>query len=369
MSEIILPPNIFNTENFGSSYTPIFMGEKPGLFDTINKCHPEVFKLYKLVKLLDWDENLFSYLPCKTEFKTCSSNEYDAMISTLAWQWETDSVAARSLMAVLSPFLTSAEAHCAYTSIQANENVHALTYSEIVRTSFDDPNNIVKDILSRKDAFARLKIVADTFEEALTAAHQYALGVIKDTQETYEKLFRFLVVNYVMERAQFMPSFAVTFSMANSGKFLPIGSALQKICQDEFQVHVKMGMTVLDIEMRTERGLMAFLNNRQWIIDLIEGVRSCEHVWSNKLLPNGKELTGLNSTLLNAYEDHCITDVYKFFRIPEKNPMTRHPIPWIEEWIDISKRQGSPQEIRNGEYFMGGFTDNLGNRVIEIDLG
>jgi ribonucleoside-diphosphate reductase beta chain len=362
--------NILNTENTGDAYTPLFLGQSPGLYDSVNKCHPEITRLYKTMKKLDWDENEFNFGSCLTDFKTCTPSVYNAMISTIAWQWEQDTVAARSVMAILSPFITSSELHAAYSAIQYNEVVHALTYSEIVRNSFDDPALVIEDILSRKQAYARLQIVADVFEETYQLSHRYALGLAPNDQSTYNQVFKFIVALYVMERVQFMPSFAVTFAVANGGDFLPIGDAVQKICQDEFQVHVKLGQTVLDTEMRTDRGLTAFNQLRPWIMEFTAAIVKAEEQWGRVLFSNGQQITGLTEDLLNRWVQYCSDDVYRFFQIkPPSGEFIKNPIPWIDDWIDLSKRQGSPQEARGNAYFVGGVVNTLQKDVIEIDLG
>ena len=52
-----LTSDVFNIAK--TDYTdikPIF-NQQSGLFDTVNKKHPEMWSLYKTLKNLDWDEN------------------------------------------------------------------------------------------------------------------------------------------------------------------------------------------------------------------------------------------------------------------------------------------------------------------------
>ncbi len=86
-----LPTKIFNTEKTDYETPEIILGSDPGLFDTINKHYPALWKLYKTLKSQDWDENEFDYAPCNVQFKTCDKATYDMMVKTLAWQWEADS--------------------------------------------------------------------------------------------------------------------------------------------------------------------------------------------------------------------------------------------------------------------------------------
>jgi len=110
MTQEALPTKIFNTEKSDYTFPEIILGQDLGLFDTINKFYPEIWKLYKTLKNQDWDENEFDYSTCNVQFKTCDRHTYDMMVKTLAWQWEADSVASRSIAAVLAPVCTSSEA-------------------------------------------------------------------------------------------------------------------------------------------------------------------------------------------------------------------------------------------------------------------
>src|SRR5690625_4478005 len=103
-------------------------------------------------KSLDWDENEFDYSSCNADFKKANRSTYDMMIKTLAWQWEADSVASRAIAPVLAPFITSSELWAAWQRISDNEVIHAATYSEIVRNSFDDPSVIIDEILRVEEA-------------------------------------------------------------------------------------------------------------------------------------------------------------------------------------------------------------------------
>ena len=53
---------------------------------------------------------------------------------------------------MLAPVCTSSEAWSGWVEITKNEIVHAATYSEIVRNSFDNPD----DILNQEDVHNRL---------------------------------------------------------------------------------------------------------------------------------------------------------------------------------------------------------------------
>lgn len=347
--------NVFNYEKTDYEKPELFMGQKHGLFDTINRYYPKVWELYKAQKSLDWDENEFDYSSCNADFKKANRSTYDMMIKTLAWQWEADSVASRNIAPVLAPFITSSELWAAWQRVSDNEVIHAATYSEIVRNSFDDPSVIIDEILRVEEAHERLERVVKAFDEAFTASHQYALGQIPNNQETYNKVFMMVVALYCMERIQFLASFAVTFAICDTGMFQPIGKAVQKIAQDELEIHAELDKVVLQHELTTERGRTAFEQCREDIEGLIEEVIDSELRWIEYLFSEGRELVGMNADRLSAWTLYCAKDVYNTLGITtdKYDFPSNNPLKFMEKWLNISKTQASPQEQDIAAYKVG----------------
>lgn len=358
---------IFNTHKSDYNVPSLFLGEEMGLVDSINKHYPKIWNLYKKLKAQDWDENEFDLTSCNSDFKTCSKNIYEIMLLTLAWQWEADSIASKTLYAIGAPFITSTELTCLWTEITKNELVHALTYSEIFRNSFDDPNEIIPMVQSMHEAVQRSELVTQVFDNAYKVSHNLALGLIdRNSQEAYEAIFMFVVAMYFLEKIQFMASFAVTFAVADSGIFVPAGKSIQKIAGDEVEIHVETHKATLDYELRTERGLNTFNKLKPQILELFKAIIETEKNWIKHLFSNDRELTGMDEDLLISWTMFCAKDPAIFFgfveeyEFPEKNPLG-----FMSEWLNLDKIQPSPQEEKHGAYLLGAITKNLGNKKFE----
>lgn len=326
--------------------TPLLCGGSPGIFDTVNNKYPEIWDIYKEMKSLDWDENEVSYESCIGDFKRADKATYDAMIKTLTWQWEADSAVSR-LGPLLAPFISSSELWAAWQRISDNEVLHAITYSEIVRNSFENPQVIMDEILNINETFNRLDIVEQTLEDAFIKGRKYDLGEISH-EEAYEIAIVTIAAILCLERIQFISSFAVTFAIAQTGIFEPIGTIVQKIAQDELEVHVKLDKAVLRHELATERGKKVFEKNKQKINEIIDAVVLKEMEWTKYLFSDGRSLVGLNYELLSEFAMFNAKDVYNFFGmkpiadgiyLPEKNPL-----PYMNKWLDMSAHQPSPME-------------------------
>jgi ribonucleoside-diphosphate reductase beta chain len=364
-----IDPKIFNIAKTNYQNTPLFLGENNGLFDTINKQYPKIWNLYKQLKSRDWDELEFNFDTCMGDFKSCSLVVRDAMIKTLAWQWEADTVVSRTITTILGNFITSSELWALWQRISDNEVIHAATYSEIVKYSFEDPNEVMREVLEVKESITRLSVVSEVMSNVHEISHKYALGLVPNDQTTYEAVFMYVVALYVFERIQFVSSFAVTFTIVDSGIFMPIGLAVQKIFQDEYEIHVETDMEVLRIEMNTDRGRLAFKNNKVKIFNLITQVVNAELEWSDYNIPEGKEIPGLTNELLRKWVIYSSSSVYDFFKLEMPfTKSTHNPLPKMDTWMNIDDTQSSPQEARNPGYLLGMVLDDAGSDIFTMDV-
>lgn len=367
----MIDKSILNVSKTDYGEYPLFLGQQEmGLFDTINKKYPSIWSYYKEMRSLDWSEDEFDFSSCNLMFKSCPKSVADKMIKTLAWQWEADSIASKSLYAIMAPFISSPELMALWQRVSENEIVHAATYSEIVRMSFDDPETVLDEILEVREALQRLETVSKVFAEAYEASHRYALGEIPNDQETYNKVFMFLVAMYSLEAIQFMSSFAVTFAICDSGLFQPIGKAVQKIAQDEYEVHKESMREIIKIELKTERGQNALVSCKEDISNLLNEVVNSELSWLNDFLfEDGKELVGVNAescgkwTLFNAKPVFKLLKVECEHSFPQKNPFK-----FMENWLDMSKIQPAPQEEDVGAYKVGMVKRTDTGKVFDCDF-
>lgn len=344
---------VFNISKTLAEYknTPLFFGAEPGLFDTVNKQYPQIWALYKEMKSLDWDENEFDYSQCNSDFKNCDTSVSEMMIRTLAWQWEADSVASRSIIACFMPFISSSELFAAWCRISDNEVVHSSTYSEIVRMSFDDPTRVLSDVLNIQESFQRLSSVGLVFSNLRRSGAQYQLGNIPYSQDLYNQVYLGVTVLLMLERIQFMSSFAITFTICSSGVFQPIGKAVQKICQDELEVHCELDKEVLRIEHSTEAGKIARAQTRNEVRQVFEDIVDAELVWTEYLFSEGRSLVGATCDMIKQWVLFNAKDVAKFLDIETKYTFPKHnPMPGLENWINMNKTQAAPQEQDLAQY-------------------
>ncbi|MDH2154209.1 ribonucleotide-diphosphate reductase subunit beta [Stenotrophomonas sp. GD03657] len=377
----VLDSKIFNTEktDYGQNES-LFLGQDPGLFDTVHRKFPEVFAVYKEQKSLDWSEDEFGFDKAQVAFLTCDPAIVDRMLATLAWQWEGDSTAARSILNVMGPFISNAELQAAWTRITDNEVIHAMTYSEIVRLGIPNADKVFVHVLENAEAMRRLSTVGRVMHAAYERSHQYALGLVPNDQETYNHAMMFTIALLLLERIQFMASFAVTFAIAEipeAQAFMPIVNAVKRICQDEFEVHVTLDKLVLSHELKTERGKVFLEQKWEEILSIIREVTQSELDWAHWLLVvDDRPLAAADGSKRLTYEDLrdwiylSAQDVYNQFGFASEFPVPErvNVTSWIGEYLDMSKTQYSPQEQQHGQYKTNLKIRNDAGIIFDVDF-
>lgn len=358
--------NIFNTTKTTEEYqkTNLFFGGEPGLIDTIHKSYPEIWSLYKEMKSLDWSEDEVNFAKCFSDFKSVDSDISDMMLETIMWQWSADSIASQFPLVIISPFQPCMEIVEAEQAIQTNELVHANTYSEIIRISFDNPREVLDKMLANGETFDRLHLVGTALRSMQEFSVRYNYAQMFDTdqlktnpefaeKEVVARLIEYYFIMLLLERIQFMASFAITFTICKSGVFSGIGQAVKKIAQDELEVHAEYRKEVIK-ELRTKYPEV-YEKVKPTLLSLFNEVIESEMSWTESLF-DGRTLIGTNVDLIKEWVLFNAKDVSRFagfskddikYSFPRSNPM-----PFLEDWFNMNLQQSAPQEIEITAYKM-----------------
>lgn len=355
-----LPPGIFNVNKTDYEKPELFLGQPGGLISTLYPAYPELMTKYEELKAMDWKHIEFDYQACQGDFATVRPGHSRKMIRMLAWQWEGDSTASRAISSIILPLCTSAESTAYYTRLADSENLHALTYSEITRGSFADPNVILEEIARVRESHGRLATVGRIFEKARLASLEWQTTGIR-TKAIEQAVVLFVCAMYALERGQFMISFSGTFAVCETTHaFEPIASAVQLILRDEYNNHVPAGEVVFKYLMETQWGQEAFIAIREELIGAVVEITHSELAWVDYIhhddepgdeLPmatqDGMKQYGLFSNRAVCVAFGILDEVEALLgmSMPEKNPLQ-----FMERWVDINANQSSPQEQDNNQY-------------------
>lgn len=344
---------VFNTKNteWQDGKYSLFLGQAPALYDSINVNNMKIFELYKQQVSQRWTENEFNHDQSRLDLINCPKSVYQTMLLNLSFQWELDSVASRAIAPLLAPFVTNSELWAVLMENSNMEVIHALSYSEIVRQCVSDPREVFEMVINNENTIKRATKVVEVFDTLARVGAEYTLKMRDNNQDTYNHVFKGMVALYILERLQFMASFAATFAIVEQGYFQSIGKMIQKIMLDEIACHAATDAEILKIELRTQRGRTAMEQCKGEIADMLQEVINQELSWSAYLFSEGRAIVGLNPVLLNEWVYYNAQVLYSDFSI--ENPHARidkNPLPWMMNWIDIDKHQNAMQEADGNNY-------------------
>lgn len=365
--------DIFNQGRNYQEEQPLFFADRPGIVDTINLQHEEMWTNYDKLRLLDWKETEFDFKSCQQEFESLKESESEVAMLTLGWQWEADSVAAHSVMPILSLYFPAEALFVLYQRIGDNESIHALTYARIQKQAFVNAQAAMDRVLQLKQPFQRLKTVAEVFANAKYVGHLLQLGMLrKEDYVVREALFLFLVALYCLERVQFMGSFSITHSTVEIDMLVPIGDAVRKIAMDEYGVHVPTVRWII-ANLLQSWGAEVMLRSRPAVVRLLNEVRNAEEAWTHFTFSEGRGIAGTGVKRVVQQINHCATDPMLLLGLNrsevEFDPIITNPHPTFENWLDINNAAKAAQETRGSNYLNGGVTNHSRDGVILTALG
>ena len=370
---VTLDPSIFNTnKDYEKDNGSLFLQDEPGLFDTIHRRHPKIWNLYKKLKLQDWDENEFNYSECLVQFSTDSAVDSAPMLKSLMWQWETDSLAAQNVIPLYAPFISSSDLSAAIIEVGRNEVVHAATYSEIVKYGLPNPKEVLATVMKDQEPLQRLNAVAKVFSEVKAIGLQVSDGrIARDDPRARDAVMLLVFTLFALERLQFTPSFVITFAYGEAGRYLPAAKAVQKICNDEFSVHVELGREIIRNELSIPVGRESYERIKDRVADIYREIMMTELTWTRDYVftPETK-MSGLTCEMVVDFLYYSALDVYTEAQLPypeDFKVVTTNPVDYMSEWVDMNLNQASPQEEKTGNYNVGGFKADAEGMIFDIE--
>ena len=352
---------VFNEENVGhvTNEYPIFLGAELGLFDTVNIKYPELEQLYQIQLSQMWNEYEVDLTQDKMDMLRMPKEVVDLMVFTISWQYLIDSVAAKSITSLLIQYCTNSEAEGLLTLQALFEVIHARTYSHIVKQTFVDPNQMIRDTYKNSQVLLRSRNTIKVFNELAN------LPADADEETKRRAILKVIAVLMGLEAISFMASFAVTFAIAETDCFQGIANLVRLICRDEM-LHARMDFAILSILRRSEVWEKSFQAIKHEIKEVFDLTVERELSWTDYLFGDGRQIVGLNATVLKEFVYYLSAPVYS--TIGEKSPwpvVKENPLSYMEKFINSSGVQSAAQEIQITNYNTGAIIDDTD----DIDFG
>ena len=364
--------NVLNIEKTDYYKPKLFSGQPPGVFNTLTTAHRRIETLFKKQKALDWDEQeTLENNDSKILFQTMEPKLVEPMIRTLGFQWETDTTIGRTLALFATLATTYDQLFEIYMRIVDNENLHARTYSEIIKMSFDDVEAVLSKILNSRETLQRLSKAGEVFTKMRKLLCEVELKIREKDVNYYMEIYLFIVTVYCIERIQFLSSFSITFCYGNEGLFIEIANAVKKICQDEYEIHVRLGRYLLHNFAEDAITVEAKMLAQERIKPIIDEIYQAELKSLYYQLETVKDegLFGYSIEDFKTWVDYCTADVYKELGIetPFSAPQT-HRLAFMNDWVTNDNFQQSPQEEDSINYIMAPLLRDDRSKIYNTDF-
>jgi ribonucleoside-diphosphate reductase beta chain len=325
--------------------------------DTININYPDIEQLYQQQVAQIWNELEVDLTRDRNEMLSLPRKTVDLMVKTIMWQHTADSIASRSIIETLGRYATNSELVNLMQVWSFFEVIHGRTYSHIIKQTFVEPNEALEGIYQDYRVLQRSQIIIDTFNDL--AVYQG-----NDDAELKRLIIKVLFALYCFEAVAFMSSFAVTFGIAETGKFTGIGQLVKLICRDEV-LHVRAGLTVMKHLKANHDWLSMFYQLQDELSDILHEVVKSELEWADYLFADGRGVHGLNAQLLRSYTLYMAGQAASAigltldYKTPEANPL-----PYMDKYIDSRKVQAAAQEIQLTSYNIGVIIDDTADLIL-----
>lgn len=335
---------VFNADNVGheTGEYPLFLGDQLGFLDTINTPYPVLDELYQAQLSQIWNEFEIDLTQDRQDMINARPEVVDLMVKTILWQHLADSIASRSITGILMDYVSNSDLESWYNCVALFETIHARSYSLIIKQTFNNPNEALKNGYEDLQVIQRSDILRDAFD---------GLGNLPfdaPREEKEEKLYIAIAALYMLESLNFMASFAITFGIVETGIMQGIGQIVSLICRDEL-LHARGGREVLNIEFKRNPELAKRL--RPHFQKMFDAIVSTELEWTDYLFSQGRQVIGLNPELIKKYVLFMAQPVANTLGLVTEKIETT-PLPYMETYIDSSKVQVAAQELQLTSYLV-----------------
>lgn len=246
--------------------------------------------------------------------------------------------------------------------------IHSGSYSEIVKNAFPDPIKTIEDLSADEISSDRLETVSKAFCDLRQVGLDYTLGKVT-REEVYADVYKGVVALYLLERIQFICSFAVTFSLGELGRFQPVAMAVRKICADETVIHAETDLLILK-DMQKDP-LWESTNTPEFqetLTKMVDEVIGRECAWVDQVF-EGRKLPGLTPELLKEWAMFNAQIVKDNLGLKHDGKHKVNPLPFLKGWISSNTTQVANQEQNDGvQYLIGGISNDTDDVDIDLDF-
>jgi len=344
---------------------PMFFGQ------SVNVSRYDQQKFINLERLIEkqlsffWRPEEVDVSKDRADWQSLTDSEKHIFISNLKYQTLLDSMAARSVNAVLLPIVLLPELETWVETWAFSETIHSRSYTHILRNLFTDPSEVFDDIVVNPAILKRASSIAKYFDDVIISTQllqSQGEGVydvdgksIEVTQRKLkEKLFLAICSVNALEAIRFYVSFACSFAFAERELLEGNAKIIKLIARDE-ALHLTGTQTILNLwasgqddpEMEEiSRELKS--QGEKVFLDVVEQ----EKEWADYLFKDGS-MIGLNAEILKQYIEYISNQRMSAIGLEPPFKVKTNPLPWINAYLSSDNVQVAPQETEISSYLVG----------------
>ncbi|QBG34575.1 class Ia ribonucleoside-diphosphate reductase subunit beta [Litorilituus sediminis] len=360
-----MPYTTFNQTPNDALLEPMFLG------NSVNVSRYDQQKFNAFEKLIEkqlsffWRPEEIDVSKDRADWQSLTDSEKHIFISNLKYQTLLDSMAARSVNAVLLPLVSLPEVETWVETWAFSETIHSRSYTHILRNLFTEPGEVFDDIVVNPAILKRATSIAKYFDDViLTTQLLQSQGegtyevegksIEVTTRKLKERLYLAVCSVNALEAIRFYVSFACSFAFAERELLEGNAKIIKLIARDE-ALHLTGTQHIInnwasgkdDPEMQTiseemrDQGLQIFL-------DVVEQ----EKEWAQYLFKDGS-MIGLNAEILNQYIEYISNQRLAALGFDAPFAIKSNPLPWMNAYLVSDNVQVAPQESEISSYLVG----------------
>ena len=355
----------FNQTPNNALLEPMFLG------NSVNVARYDQQRFVAFEKLIEkqlsffWRPEEIDVSKDRADWQSLTSSEKHIFISNLKYQTLLDSMAARSVNAVLLPLVSLPEVETWVETWAFSETIHSRSYTHILRNLFTDPSEVFDDIMVNPAILKRASSIAKYFDSVIIStqllqsqgAGSYEVDgktIEVNERKLKERLFLAICSVNALEAIRFYVSFACSFAFAERELLEGNAKIIKLIARDE-ALHLTGTQQILnnwmsgkdDPEMK-EIATELREQGKQIFLEVVEQ----EKEWAQYLFKDGS-MIGLNAEILNQYIEYISNQRLAAIGFEAPFDIKSNPLPWMNAYLVSDNVQVAPQETEISSYLVG----------------
>lgn len=382
---------VFNTQQVDVLNEPMFFGSGLGIARYDIQRHKVFEDLTEKQLSFFWRPEEVNLMLDSAQFNKLPQFQQDIFTNNLKYQSLLDSIQGRAPSAVLMALISDPSLDTWVATWTFSETIHSRSYTHIMRNLYTDPSKVFDEIVLDEAIMKRAESIGKYYDDVLVktrewenakeifkcfSENEYDLDAYSNSlmhmeeckHDLMKSLYLCLHVINALEAIRFYVSFACTFNFHKNMEIMEGNAKIMKFIARDEQLHLKGTQYII-------RQLQSGTDGDEWIqiakeceqeaVDIFMEVNRQEKEWAAHLFKDGT-CPGINTQSMCAFVDYLTVSRMKQCGLPcpITDAPTKHPYPWIREYLNSDLVQAAPQEVEISSYLVAQIDNDVDQNVI-----